>query len=104
MNTISNNITFGEKIPTEYFLKTALKLQNFDEAKFLIQYTQGVKTSGKYGFHQRAMKYAEQILEKNKLLKDIVDDLKSKNLSQEEQIIKIGKITSELGQYVDITV
>lgn len=99
-----NNINFGEKIPTEQFLKTTLNLQTFEDAKYFIQYTQGVKASGKYGFHQRAVHFSEQILNKNPWLKEIVDNIKRQNLSKDEQLNVISEEVKKLGKIIDVGV
>ena len=103
MNTISQNkISFGQVVPTEPLLKSALGIHKFDDAKILNQ-SIGIKYSGHISFYQRAIQIAEEIISKNPELKNIVTELKSKT-HPEQQTLAIKSAVARIGESIDVAV
>ncbi len=92
ISNTQHNINFGQKVPTRAFLKSALKTQNFEEAKEL-NLSLGIKYSGHIGFHKRALLIAENACKKNKKIQEMVKHLKENPFTQKEEIEKITKQT-----------
>ena len=103
MNIISQNeISFGQVVPTEPLLKSALGIHKFDDAKILNQ-SIGVKYSGHISFYQRAIKIADEIISKNPELKKIVTELKTENIT-ERQIKAIKSAVARIGENIDVAI
>ena len=92
ISNTQHNINFGQKVPTKALLKSALQMQNFEEAKEL-NISLGIKYSGHIGFHKRALTIAENACKKNPKLQEIVNQLKKNPFTQKEEIEKITKQT-----------
>lgn len=99
--TIQSHVNFGQKVPTEYLLKAALKKINYTEAKALNQ-SIGVQYSGYIGFHKRALALAENACKNDDTLKQIVGRL-SKIANENELINEIKRI-ADCGEMTDIII
>lgn len=92
---------FGHIVPTEPLLKSALEIHKYEDAKVLNQAI-GIKYSGHVSFYKRAIKIAQDIIEKNPQVKDIVEKLKLMDL--EQQLREINNIKSSVGENIDVIV
>lgn len=95
-------ISFGQLVPTEALLKSALGIHKFEDAKILNQ-SMGIKYSGHVSFYKRAVTISENILSKNPKIKDLVLKLKSEN-SLEQQLKSIKLAVENIGENVDVVV
>jgi len=99
--TLHQQVNFGQKVPTEYLLKAALKKIDFTEAKALNQ-SIGVQYSGHIGFHKRALVLAENACKHDDVLQQIVSRL-SKIANEKELNNEIKRI-ADCGEMTDIII
>ena len=97
---IQNNITFGQKIPTEPLLKRALDIHSYNDAKE-VYYAVHTKFPGHQGCNYKALEIVEQAQKKNTFFDDIIKKLKSIS-TKEEQLKEIKNIKKELGENIDL--
>ena len=95
-----NNVNFGHIVPTEPLLKSALRIPSFNEAKTLNQIF-GTKYSGHISFHKRAIKIAEDILDKNLPLQEFVDKI-GLFQTKESKIKEIEAFITKYGDNIDV--
>ena len=100
--TNQNKISFGQAVPTEALLKSALGIHKFEDAKILNQ-SMGVMYSGHIGFHKRAVSISENILSKNPEIAELIQKLKSEN-SLKQQLKSIKLAVKNIGENVDVVV
>ena len=98
---INNNLSFGQKIPTEPLLKRALDINSYSDAKE-VYCSVSTKFPGHQGYNKKALEIVEQAQQKNKFIADIIKKLKSLS-SKEEQLLEIKNLKKELGENIDIT-
>ena len=97
-----NQISFGQVVPTEALLKSALGIHKFEDAKILNQ-SMGIKYSGHVSFYKRAITISENILSKNPEIKDLIQKLKSES-SLEQQLKSIKLAVKNIGENIDVVV
>ena len=97
---IQNNITFGQKIPTEPLLRRALDIHSFDDAKE-VYCSVSTRFPGHQGYNYKALEIVEQAQQKNPFLTEIIKRLKSLS-TKEEQLKEIKNIKKELGENIDL--
>lgn len=97
----NNNPHFGQQLPTKALFKSALGIHEFEDAK-LLNLSMGTKYAGKVSFHIRAQNIAQNVTDKNKNIEELV--LKMKNYSKPQQLQEINKLTSTLGETIDVIV
>ncbi|MCM1338375.1 MAG: hypothetical protein NC191_01735 [Muribaculaceae bacterium] len=95
----TDNVYFGQLVPTKPLLKALVNIHNYDEGRELYLSTNS-QFVGNLGYHKRAAKIAEKAVQKNENLQKIIQDLTG--LSKAEQIAKINKLTSSIGNSIDI--
>ena len=62
-----NNTTFGQKVPTRALFKSALGIQAYEDAKEL-NYSLGIKYTGRKGFYPRAAEIANLIVDRKSVV------------------------------------
>ena len=97
-----NQISFGQVVPTEALLKSALGIHKFEDAKTLNE-SMGIKYSGHVSFYKRAVSISENILSKNPELAELIQRLKSES-SLEQQLKSIKLAVKNIGENVDVVV
>ena len=104
MNTLNmnNSITFGELIPTEQLLKSAVRIHKFEDAKILNNAI-GVNYSGHISFYKRAIEISERIIKNNPMVAEIVSGLK-KIANPQAQAEEIKNLKTKYGEYLDVVV
>lgn len=98
---VQNNITFGQKIPTEPLLKRALDIHSYDDAK-KVYCSVSTKFPGHQGYNYKALEIVNQAQQKNPFFAEIIKRLKSLS-TKEEQLREIKNLNKELGDNLDIT-
>lgn len=97
---IRNNISFGEKLPTEQVLKRALNIHSYQDCKD-IYFSVETKFPGWKGYNNWAKDIVAKAIKNNEFLKLIVDKLK-KIPDKQSQLEEIGRLKSELGNNIDV--
>lgn len=97
---IQNNITFGQKVPTEPLLKRALDIHSYNDAKE-VYYAVYTKFPGHQGCNFKALQIVEQAQQKNMFFAAIINRLKSLS-TKEEQLKEIKSLKKELGENIDL--
>lgn len=100
-NNINNSPSFGTLVPRKALLRTALRINSFEDAKEINQKL-GVNYAGHIGFHVRATRIADSVYKKDKEFRQTVDRLK--DLPQKDCLREINSITSKMGENIDISV
>ncbi len=103
MNINSNStVNFGQMVPTEPLLKSAVKIHKYEDAKAL-NYALGIKVSGHISFYKRAVAIAEKVVRNNPEIKKMVDKIKSFSNS-DEKIQEIQRLKDKYGENIDVVV
>ena len=101
--TKQNNVKFfGQKVPTEPLLKSAVKLHKFEDAKSLNQAI-GIKYSGHISFYERAINISNRIIKLNPDIEKLVSNLKTLNNAVKQQE-EINRIKKEIGETIDVII
>ena len=95
----TTNINFGQLVPTRELLKIGTGIQNVEDSKIICS-TCRKKFVGHIGYYKTAINIVEAIKQKNKAIREIFDNLNSKDTT--EKLSEIEKYVIQNGKFIDL--
>jgi len=97
----TDNIPFEKLLPTEALLKSALRIHKYEDAK-LLSNSMGITIPGKRSFYNHALDIAENVISKNKVIREFVEKFKDK--LPQEKYFAVRNAVEKYGKNIDVVV